>query len=454
LRAALGDAIFPALGKNRRAKNMAAKKHSSSVAAEHGTVIQLKLSGLILFSLSLVFATGLLTFGVLRWQQRTAVVTATAPVNTVGNMENGSVAQWQHETPPWGDLVTYNIELQKPDEYAAFESNTNQSPAWKFPALQPPQVRELLLASGLTTAQAAHALSPGLMQITATNTLVQPDESLLLGLTPAVRAKLYGQLALHAENHYAKNPFVFGAPDFATVARRGQLNPTVSNLVTRLLYPRGNAQCFSDIEFVLRSLPDEASRLELVKVMSAQSATLVRLQIHPDTDVDKLLGYWAAPINGVRVKDVRPLLDSLKRVPDGATVSLLYFLPQFARQRLYTFPMPQQGGDPMMDCHWSTMNFFNETPDNRFNDSAYLSQYVKTNFYEIAKATAYGDVVFLQQTDGTVLHSAVYIAGDIVFTKNGRSSVQPWILMHLKDLMGIYSAAPGLQAKVYRNKNT
>jgi hypothetical protein len=178
------------------------------------------------------------------------------------------------------------------------------------------------------------------------------------------------------------------------------------------------------------------------------------LQINPETDVDKLLGYWAAPANGVRIKDVRPLLDSLKRLPDGANISLLYFLPQFARQRLYTFPMPAQIGDPMMDCHWSTMNFFNEIPDNRFNDPAYLGNYVRTNFYEIAKANAYGDVVFLQDDKGTVLHSAVYICDDIVFTKNGRSTVQPWILMHLKDLMGVYASSPGLTAKVYRNKNT
>jgi hypothetical protein len=247
---------------------------------------------------------------------------------------------------------------------------------------------------------------------------------------------------------------VFTSPDFQTIASRVKLDANISNLVSRLLFPRGSAQCFSDIEFVLRQLGAEEDRLKLVKAMSSQSATLVRLQINPDTDVDKLLGYWAAPANGVRIKDVRPLIDSIKRLPEGATISLLYFLPQFARQRLYTFPMPAQVGDPMMDCHWSTMNFFNDPPDNRFNDPAYLGNHVKTNYYEIAKATAYGDVFFLQDERGTVLHSAVYIADDIVFTKNGRSTVQPWILMHLKDLMGIYASSPGLTAKVNRNKNT
>jgi len=48
----------------------------------------------------------------------------------------------------------------------------------------------------------------------------------------------------------------------------------------------------------------------------------------------------------------------------------------------------------------------------------------------------------------------VLVSDDIVFTKNGRSTVQPWILMHIKDLMGIYASAPGLTAKVYRNRSS
>ena len=418
------------------------------------TFIQLNLLGLVIFSVSLVVASGLLTFGLITWRDRREALVAKSPPAFAQKTSGGSVARWQGETPPWGELVTYNIELEKPDEYVAFESNTNRTPTWTFAHMQPHQARELMLASGFTARQADHALAAELATVTPTNTVVRPDEELLFGLAPPVRSKFYERLAVFAENHYIKNPFVFTEPSFKTIASRVKLDGSISNLVERMLYSRGSAHCFSDIEFVLRQLSSEADRLKLVKAMSSQSATLVRLQVNPDTDVDKLLGYWAAPANGVRIKDVRPLLDSIKRLPEGATISLLYFLPQFARQRLYTFPMPAQIGDPMMDCHWSTMNFFNEVPDNRFNDPSYLGNYVKTNFYEIAKANAYGDVVFLQDGNGTVLHSAVYIADDIVFTKNGRSTVQPWILMHMKDLMGIYASSPGLTAKVYRNKNT
>ena len=40
------------------------------------------------------------------------------------------------------------------------------------------------------------------------------------------------------------------------------------------------------------------------------------------------------------------------------------------------------------------------------------------------------------------MHVAVYVADDIVFTKNGFHYTQPWILMHLKDMLETYAAAP------------
>jgi hypothetical protein len=176
------------------------------------------------------------------------------------------------------------------------------------------------------------------------------------------------------------------------------------------------------------------------------------VRIRPDTDIEKLLGYWAWP-GGIRVKDVQPLLESQKDVPDGR-VGLVYLLPQFARQRLYTFPMPSRPGDPAMDCHWSTMNFFNDTPDDHFTDPAYTVKYLQANYYQIANPTKYGDIIlFLDGESNNAIHSAVYLCDDLVFTKNGNNMAQPWMLMHLKDLTTKYeSDGPGRMV-VYRNRN-
>jgi hypothetical protein len=67
-----------------------------------------------------------------------------------------------------------------------------------------------------------------------------------------------------------------------------------------------------------------------------------------------------------------------------------------------------------------------------------------------------GDLVFLARPDGTVVHAAAYIADDIVFTRNGESYTQPWILMHMGDMIDTYavkhpSSGP-LKPLYYRKK--
>jgi hypothetical protein len=222
-------------------------------------------------------------------------------------------------------------------------------------------------------------------------------------------------------------------------------------LVRKLLYPRGGGLCFSDFECVLQQAATETERLAFVKALSRQSAVLVRLRIRPDTDIDKLLGYWD---RGIQTKDVRPLIESTARLRDGATISLLYMLPKFARERLYTFPMPTKNGDPIMDCHWSTMNFFNDPPDNRFTDPSYTSAYIQTNYYHVATPNKYGDVILILNEQGNAIHSAVHIAEDLVFTKNGGNYAQPWMLMHLKDLLAQYTSDAPPKIMVYRSRNS
>ena len=51
----------------------------------------------------------------------------------------------------------------------------------------------------------------------------------------------------------------------------------------------------------------------------------------------------------------------------------------------------------------------------------------------------YGDVLMLSLPDGSIVHSAVYLADDIVFTKNGDTSVHPWMLSRIPDMLAQYS---------------
>ena len=319
--------------------------------------------------------------------------------------------------------------------------------------MTPEQVRGLMLASGLTAAQVDRALVSERMQGTATNTVVYPEDALVFSLSPEVRARFYSELAKDPANVYMHFPFCFPGDSFEKIADGDQIPAQAMTNLRLLLYRRGDAFFLSDFEALMNRVPSQAQRLLLTKALSSQSAVMARLRIRPETDIDKLLGYWAwAP--GVRSTNLRPLLESLKRLEDGATVSLLYFLPQFARERLYTYPLPSQPNDPVMDCHWSTMNFFSDPPDNRFAEPSYTVAYLAEHYYPISKATRYGDRIFLLNDKGEAIHSAVYLADDIVFTKNGNNYMEPWMLMRLKNLVSLYSAVHSPRLAVYRNKDS
>lgn len=427
---------------------MAEKKRNVSESREH-VHVQFNLFGLVIFSVSLIVASGLVSFALARPLDKFS----TRIISSFKSERNDSTDLAPKETPPWGELMTYDVEMERPEEYAAMEINSIARPTWTFEGMTPDQVRKVLAASGLLDDQIQRAMASGDVTVTNSNTILKPDNKLIFALLPEVRAKLYAELAKSGENTYMRFPFCFPGHSFETIASSGEVDDSAILLVRSLLYSRGENKYFSDFEAVMRQLPSEKQRLSLVKALSRQSAVLARIRIRPTTDVDKLLNYWAGTA-GVRFTDLRPLLDSIRQLPDGGSISLLYFLPKFAREHLYTYPLPAQPGDPTMDCHWTSLNFFNEIPDNRLSDPSYSVPYIATHYYQIDKPTHYGDLIFLLDEKGQAIHSAVYIAEDIVFTKNGNNYRQPWMLMRMSNLLATYSATGKTRMAVYRDKNS
>lgn len=420
------------------------KKPNKTQRSESGVVLQVNLLGAIVFSVALVIAAGMVTFAVAKSSSRPQSI-------AVRGTEPG-VSPEPAQTPPWGELFVRDIKIQPPEEYLAFELQHITTPVWVFDGQSVAQVRQVMLSSGLTPAQADRALAPSKVSSFKANTTVSPDNELVSSLSPDTRAKLYHELAHSSENEHMRFPFCYSGNTFEEAFATNRVSPVVTEMVKKLMYPRGELQCFSDYELVLQQISDKDEQMRLLRALSSESAVMAGVRLRPDTDTDKLLGYWTWP-GGMRVKDVAPLIESLKHTADGR-IGLVYLLPQFARQRLYTFPMPSRPGDAAMDCHWSTMNFFNEVPDDHFTDPAYTVKFLETNYYQIAKPTKYGDIIlFLDGNSNNAIHSAVYLADDIVFTKNGNNMAQPWMLMHLKDLTQKYeSDGPG-RVLIYRNRN-
>jgi hypothetical protein len=429
-------------GGNDAAGFLAMKRPRKQEAAQATNVFQFSLAGLIIFSVALIgisaFVGYLLTA---KNQPKPVSAFVTNPKDKSQAVHSG----------PWGSLITRDIVLDRPVEYLTEEVANPKPEVWTFNGMKPEAVKALFTQNGLSAAQVAEAFAPGTFSDTGNNTVMQPSEKFILALAGPVRAKLYIALAGLGVNLYLDYPYIFPGDIIESIYKDSRLNPEDVATFKRLIYLNGNVSQLSDYPLLLTQIPTLERRVALARSMSRQSAVLAGLVIHPDTDIDKIASYWGYMPN-VHFTDIRPMMEALKQLPEGGNLSLFYLLPKFARDRLYTFPLPPVAGEPTMDCHWSTFNFSNETPDNRFNDPAYAVDYIRKNYYQISAPSICGDILLLMNDKQEVKHSAVFLADDIVFTKNGNNYRQPWMLMRIPDLLATYPATPPMKAIYMRRK--
>jgi hypothetical protein len=146
---------------------------------------------------------------------------------------------------------------------------------------------------------------------------------------------------------------------------------------------------------------------------------------------------------------IRALLESTTDRP----IDINLLLPALCRERLYTFPSLSDAiGGRLPDCNWTALNFFSEKPEPYFLDSKTSSIEIKEGYVALAQPSALGDLICFISPTGEVFHSCVYLADDIVFTKNGESPFAPWILMKLKNVAARYDHRDGSTVAFLRKK--
>src|SRR5881397_1230359 len=99
------------------------------------------------------------------------------------------------------------------------------------------------------------------------------------------------------------------------------------------------------------------------------------------------------------------------------------------------------------------MNFFSDTPDNALFDERAKDQELLHKYSRIKEHDRqFGDLLLLM-ANKEALHMCVYLADDVVFTKNGANTIQPWVLMRVPDMLANYEADKPFQVLTYRRKS-
>lgn len=351
---------------------------------------------------------------------------------------------------PWGDLRIQRITLERPDEFISLPSGDPPAPVWFFAGFTPAQLTQFLAQAPLGPAAAQALGNQAGWQVRPDGVILQPSRELVLGLSREARGALYNQLGRFPQNSAQFHVFKYRRERLAEWMEGSGLSQEGIRLLSQFLYDQGESVCFADFFEVASQLPSQAERRRFLKTLSREPAVLMTLRLNAKSDVDGLVRYWSTQ---GRAKDIRPLLESIARQPGGGELDIIHLLPRFARLRLYTYPFPSEDPrDSQRDCTWSALNFFAPAPDDRFCDPAVALQALARDYYPIKDAPRYGDLVCLFDRDRRLLHTTVYIADRVVFTKNGAYFSQPWLLEDFNDVVARYSTAQGLQVVAYRSK--
>ena len=327
----------------------------------------------------------------------------------------------------------------------------SRNAVWSFPGKSAVQVREFLLNSGAPREEVASCLEFSVAYQPGGDFKFFPSAELISDLGPEPRQVIYAELRKWPENKHYYAPVVIASGDVFDWFRNSGLRDETIEHIEKLSYPLGDARGFSDVSAVVHNLNDDNEELSLLKALTRTRSLILFLRIHADTDTALLKRYWSA---GYKSKDVVTLFDAVARIEGLETIDVTRLLPPTPRKYIYTFPSRSLGVDGTYpDSFWASLNFFNYFPDEQFDDIGKVMHYAKENYDVSTGPLTFGDLIIMKDAkSGRAIHACVFIADDIVYSKNGRSILHPFMLVKLEDIYNRIAIEEKPQLEVWRRK--
>jgi len=356
---------------------------------------------------------------------------------------------WLTKSGPWGQLEVRSVYLEPPEALLAVVAKPSTVTRWTFEQTTIGGVRAILVKAGVPEPVIARLLSPVRLVESGNSIILLPEREDLFALTMEVRSALYLELAKSSANEYQRDPVFILGGDVDDWLEEVPLTSGQRALFQQLLWRRGNALVFSDVQALLALAkgPEEVSAV--FRSITRVRSLVISLRLPLAVDRQAFIDYWTADQVGT------PRLAFIRAVTQRRAKQLIdvtHFLPSAFRLRVYSFPeldLGLKGRFP--DCHWTSLNFFNQEPKDIYLDTRQAAEHLLKDYVAVDAPYRYGDVLcFLD--DGEGLHTCVHVVDDIVLTKNGDSILAPWTLMRLRDVDEIYRRTPNTRIQAYRLK--
>jgi hypothetical protein len=358
------------------------------------------------------------------------------------------------ERGPWGRLEYYPVMLEAPESLVAQFPLPNSKVVWIFPESMSDSIPALLKAAGLDDAFIAELAQPASRMIDAGQLSLFPNLERVANMSEAQRSALYAELRRYPQNEFCAEPVIISSGDVDLWFRESTLRPELLAKIKQWSYLRGETRVFSDIGLLMNFVTGEAEARAVLKALTRVESLMVRLLLEDESEIPSLIDYWTTGLN-TRRKDIEPLLRSVLDVEGVDSIGLSHLLPPLARKLYLTYPDPSMARQGILpDCHWSSLNFFNYDAQPYLLDSRLATSAVLERFVPIDEPYRFGDIIFFLDAKGDAFHSAVYLADNLIYSKNGRNVVSPWIITSIDTMKKVYLHDGNGRLQGYRNKQS
>jgi hypothetical protein len=365
-------------------------------------------------------------------------------------VDTGLGSKYDSQPGPWGILELVQVTLSPPVGLTKYYKQETKLGSWLFPGCAPLQVEGLLREFGCSPKLAGRLLTETNISYTFEGTELHPDAKLILELEPATRTRLYEWLANASEYSTQFNAFRYFGESLDSWLENAKLKPATIELVRPFVYQHGYFLKFADLGAIIPQINDEREVSLLMKALSREITLKVRLNLNNEDDLESLVSYWG---RNHRENDVRPILESFAHFEDEHMVDIVHLLPPLPRKLLYTFPRhANNAAFQKQTCYWTALNFFNDLADDRWLNLLEVNRQVVNEWSPISDTPRFGDLALFIDNSERAYHAAVYVADDILFTKNGPSVVRPWMFTHENYLRHFYYRDEPLQVRYYRHR--
>lgn len=378
-----------------------------------------------------------------------------APGGATGEGERIGVL---YQTPdgPWGSLQYYYFYLEAPPYLIEAVPLTNPRTRWAVPQREEAAFLRLIDEIEMADSSRAALKDPRNIGVADGIFAIFPPNEVLETLSPESRGTLYTYLETFPANPEIRDPVRIFSNSFQEWASDTEFPSDLVDRMSRMCYLRSGVLVFADISYLISQAKSEAEARVFQRHTSRVRTMLVRMDLKKQGATEELMVYWTTGLD-LRRKQIAPLIDSGKSTPGVSGLDLVHILPPLARKLLYTYPdlsMAVEGNLP--DCHWSALNFFNYNSQPIYLEESFAASSLLADFEMIDPPYRYGDLIVFVSENMSAYHTCVYLAADIVYSKNGRSLYQPWIILHLAEVEKLYERHEGelLRVQGFRKKVT